>query len=103
MANPIAVLSFVWTYVVPVIKDGVELLTSGAYTFIKDQVDNQDVLALKGITKRNRVYADTMAFCDEKNIDTTMFSSVLIYLLIEIAVANLKKQQKKLIKKGGSA
>ena len=98
MANPIAILSFVWTYVVPVIKDATQLLTSGTYAHIKDRVDDVDILKLKGITKRNKVFQSAQEFLESKDVDTDMFSSVLIYLLIEIAVANLKKKQKKLLK-----
>lgn len=99
MANPIAILGFVWTYVVPVVKDAAELLTSGTYKFIRNRVDDADITKVKGITKRNKVYASVQEYLDEKEIDTDMFSSVLVYLLIEIAVANLKKKQKKLIKR----
>ncbi|MCG8429619.1 MAG: hypothetical protein MJA29_00370, partial [Candidatus Omnitrophica bacterium] len=80
------------------IKDATELLTAGTYKFIKDRVDDVDILSLKGITKRNRVYQSVQEFLEGKDINTDMFSSVLVYLLIEIAVANLKKKQKKLLK-----
>jgi hypothetical protein len=98
MANPIAILSFVWTYVVPVLKDGFVIIKSGVYEHIKDRVDDEDIRNVKGITKRNKVFASAEGFLDEKGIDPNMFSSVLLYLLIEIAVANLKKRQKKLLK-----
>lgn len=100
MANPIAILGFVWTYVVPVVKDAAELLTSGAYKHIKDRVDDVDVKNLKGITKRTKVFDSTQEFLANKGVDTDMFSSVLLYMLIEIAVANLKKKQKKLLRNG---
>jgi len=96
--NPIAVLSFIWSYVVPVIRDGVQIINKGTYAYIKDRVDDADVLALKGFEKRTKVYADTVAWLEEKGVDPSLYSSAFIYLLLEIAVTNLKKKQKKLIK-----
>jgi hypothetical protein len=98
MANPIAILSFAWTYVIPVLKDGFVLIKSGVYEHIKDRVDDEDIRSVKGITKRNKVFASAEGYLEEDGIDPDLFSSVLIYLLIEIAVANLKKKQKKLLK-----
>jgi len=98
MANPIAILSFVWTYVVPVLKDGFVLIKSDVYDHIKDRVDDEDIRRVKGITKRNKVFASAEAFLEEDGIDPDLFSSALVYLLIEIAVANLKKKQKRLVK-----
>lgn len=100
MAIPIAVVvSFVWTYVVPIIKDGVKVLNKGTYAYIKDRVDDVDILSMKGFEKRTTVYGNAIGFLESKGVDTSMYSSVFVYLLIEVAVANLKKKQNKLIKK----
>jgi hypothetical protein len=100
MAIPVAVVvSFVWTYVIPIIRDGVKVINKGTYDYIKDRVDDVDVLNLKGFEKRVTVYGNAIAFLEAKGVDTSMYSSVFVYLLIEIAVANLKKKQNKLIKK----
>jgi len=93
-----SVVAFVWQYVVPVIRDIVKFLSKGVYSYVKDRVDDVDVLAMKGIEKRTRVFEDATEFLKQKGVDTSLYSSAAIYLLIEIAVANLKKQQKKLMK-----
>jgi hypothetical protein len=94
----VTVLTFVWTYVVPIVRDGVRVLNKGTYGYIKDRVDDTDILPLKGFEKRTKVYADTVEWLEKKGVDTSLYSSALIYLLLEIAVANLKKKQKKLVK-----
>ena len=100
MAFPIAAAAaFVWTYVVPVIKDGIKVINKGTYGFIKDRVDDADVMEATGLDKRAMVYSDAIGWLENvKKVDTSMYSSVFVYLLIEIAVANLKKKQKKLLK-----
>lgn len=99
MAFPVVgALTFVWQYVVPIIKDIVQVLSSGAYSFISDRVDDVDVLELKGLEKRTRVFEDASEFLRSKHVDPSLYSSAVIYLLIEIAVVNLKKRQKKLVK-----
>ena len=92
------VLGFIWTYVIPVIKDIVKLLNTDVYGYIKDRVDDVDIMDLKGFEKRTTVYGNTVAWLTKKGVDPSLYSSAVIYLLIEIAVANLKKKQKKLLK-----
>jgi hypothetical protein len=99
--NPLAVLSFIWTYVVPIVKDAIQVLGKGTYFYIKDRVDDTDVLALQGFEKRTKVFADTVAWLAQKGVDASMFSSAMVYLLIEIAVVNMKKKQAKLLKTNG--
>lgn len=93
------VLSFVWTYVIPVIRDIVKLLNKNVYAYIKDRVDDADILEMKGFEKRTKVYGDTVQWLQNEGLDPSLYSSAVIYLLIEIAVANMKKKQKKLLKK----
>jgi hypothetical protein len=93
-----SVLAFVWQYVIPIIKDIAQVLAKGTYSYVKGRVDDLDVLAMKGIEKRTRVFEDASEFLKQKGVDTSLYSSAAIYLLIEIAVVNLKKQQKKLVK-----
>ena len=94
----VSVVAFAWKYVIPVLKDVSQVIMKGTYPFIKDRVDDIDVLELKGITKRTRVFADVEEFLKNKGVDPSMYSSAVIYLLIEIAVVNLKRKQKKLVK-----
>jgi hypothetical protein len=94
----VSVLSFVWSYVIPVLKDGMAIINKGTYKYIKNRVDDADVLPLSGFEKRTKVYGDTIEWLKNQNVDPSLYSSAFVYLLIEIAVANLKKQQKKLIK-----
>ena len=96
----LAVVSFAWTYVLPVLRDGIKVLNKGTYAYIKDRVDDADIMPLKGFEKRTKVYADAVEWLENKGVDTSLYSSALIYLLLEIAVANLKKKQKKLIRTG---
>lgn len=100
MAFPVgAAIGFVWTYVIPIVKDGVKVINKGTYAYVRDRVDDADILPLSGFEKRMKVYGDAVGWLENvKNVDTTMYSSAFIYLLIEIAVLNLKKQQKKLLK-----
>jgi hypothetical protein len=93
----LTVVSFAWTYVVPILRDGIKVINKGTYGYIRDRVDDADILPLKGFEKRTKVYADAVEWLEGKGVDTSLYSSVLIYLLLEIAVANLKKKQKKLI------
>lgn len=95
------VLSFVWSYVVPVIKDVIKVINKGTYAYIKDRVDDADVMEMSGFDKRTTVYNDAIGWLENvKKVDASLYSSAVVYLLIEIAVANLKKKQKKLIKGG---
>lgn len=100
MGFPIAAAAtFVWTYIIPIIKDGMQIINKGTYNYVKDRVDDADILPLKGFEKRVKVYGDTIGWLENvKNIDTSMYSSAFVYLLIEIAVVNLKKKQNKLLK-----
>lgn len=101
MAFPVgAAIGFVWTYVIPVIKDGVKVINKGTYKFVRDRVDDADIMPLSGFEKRMRVYADAVGWLENvKKVDTSLYSSAFVYLLIEIAVLNLKKKQNKLMKK----
>jgi hypothetical protein len=94
----LSVASFAWQYVVPALKDCADVLMKGTYTYIKDRVDDADVKDLHGLEKRTLVFDGALEFLDEKGVDTSTVSSALIYLLIEIAVVNLKKQKNKLRK-----
>jgi hypothetical protein len=95
----LSVLSFVWSYVVPVVKDAIAIINKGTYAWIKDRVDDADILELSGFEKRTKVYSDTIGWLENvKKVDTSLYSSAMVYLLIEIAVANLKKKQNKLVK-----
>ena len=99
MAFPIMrVLPFVMKYVIPAVKDIGRVLAAGTYAFIKDRVDDVDILELSGLEKRARVYKDTKEYLDSQGVDAEMYASAAIYLLIEIAVVNLKKKQNKLVK-----
>jgi len=99
MALPVAVvISFVWTYVIPILRDCVKVLNKGIYAFIKDRVDDADIVEAKGMEKRIMVYESAQEYLEGKKFDTSIYSSSLIYLLIEIAVANLRKKQKRLMK-----
>lgn len=99
MAFPVAVvISFVWTYVIPILRDCVKVLNKGIYSFIKGRVDDADIVEAHGIEKRIMVYDSAQDYLEKKNFDTSLYSSSLIYLLIEIAVANLRKKQKRLMK-----
>ena len=94
----LSVASFSWQYVVPVLKECADVVMKGTYTYITNRVDDADVMDLSGLAKRTKVYDDALVFLDGKDVDTSTYSSVLIYLLIEIAVANLRKKQKRLRK-----
>ena len=94
-----SVLGFIWSYVVPVIKDAIKVINKGTYAWIKDRVDDADILELSGLEKRTKVYSDTIGWLENvKLVDASLYSSAMVYLLIEIAVANLKKKQNKLVK-----
>jgi hypothetical protein len=94
----VSVVSFAWQYVIPALKDCADVLMKGTYGYVKDRVDDVDVLEEKGLGKRTLVYDGALEFLEEKGIDTSTVSSALIYLLIEIAVVNLKKRKNKLRK-----
>jgi len=94
------IISFVWTYVIPVLKDGIKVLNKGTYAYIKDRVDDADILELSGFEKRSVVYADIVKWLGKQGVDPSLYSSALIYLLIEIAVVNLRKKQNRLVKTG---
>jgi hypothetical protein len=96
----VTVLTFVWSYVIPVLRDGVKVINKGTYKFIKNRVDDADILELSGLEKRTTVYTEAVVWLQDKGVDTTLYSSALIYLLLEIAVANLKKKQKRLVRTG---
>lgn len=102
MGLPITVvLSFVWNYVIPVLKDCIKVVNKGVYGHIKDRVDDADVKELHGIEKRMLVYDSAVNYLEQEGVDPSLYSSTLIYLLIEIAVANLRRKQKRLVKNGG--
>jgi hypothetical protein len=94
----LSVASFAWQYVVPALKECADVLIKGTYTYIVNRVDDADILDLTGLAKRTQVYDDAVIFLDGKDVDTSTISSTLIYLLIEIAVVNLRKKQKRLRK-----
>ena len=94
----LSVASFAWQYVVPALKECADVLIKGTYTYIVNRVDDADVMDLKGIAKRTLVYDNTVGYLEGKGVDTGTVSSTLIYLLIEIAVVNLRKKQKRLRK-----
>ena len=94
----LSVASFAWQYVVPALKDCADVLMKGTYGYIKNRVDDVDVLEEHGIAKRTMVYDGAIEFLEAKDVDTSTVSSALIYLLIEIAVVNLKKNKNKLRK-----
>lgn len=94
----LSVASFAWQYVVPALKDCADVIMKGTYSFVCDRVDDVDVLEEKGLSKRTLVFDSALEFLDEKGVDTSTISSALIYLLIEIAVVNLKKRENKLNK-----
>jgi len=92
----LSVASFAWQYVVPALKDCADVIMKGTYSFICDRVDDADVTNLHGLQKRTLVFDGALQFLDKKGVDTSTISSALIYLLIEIAVVNMKKRTKKL-------
>ena len=94
----LAVASFAWQYVVPALKDCAEVLMKGTYPYVCDRVDDVDVVEKHGLAKRTMVFDSALELLDKKGVDTSTISSALIYLLIEIAVVNMKKRQKKLRK-----
>lgn len=93
--NVLTALNFVWVYVLPIISDITKVIMVGTYSFIKDRVDDVDILALHGLDKRNQVYMSTKEWLKTQGVGLETVSSVVIYLLIEIAVANLKKTRMK--------
>jgi hypothetical protein len=94
----ISIASFAWQYVVPALRDCAQVLIKGTYTYIKDRVDDVDVMSLKGLEKRALVFDGSLEYLSKKGVDPSTISSALIYMLIEIAVVNLKKKQNKLQK-----
>jgi len=93
--NALSAISFVWTYVLPVIQDIIKVIMEGTYTYVRDRVDDVDVLQEKGLAKRSLVYNNTKEWLKDKDVRVETLSSVVIYLLIEIAVANLKRDRLK--------
>jgi len=93
--NVLSAISFVWTYVLPVIQDIIQVIMEGTYTYIRDRVDDVDVLEEKGLAKRTLVYNSTKEWLKDRDVKLETLASVVIYLLIEIAVANLKRDRLK--------
>lgn len=91
-------VTFAWNAVIPAVREIFSLVGSGTYKFIADQVDNVDIMAMEGIEKRGHVYNLTEAWLTNKGVEVENLSSVVIFLLIEIAVVNLRRKQKKLTK-----
>jgi len=95
--NWMSAASFVWKYVIPSLKEIFKILGSDAYKIIKNRVDDAEIMELSGIEKRNSVFEWTKEHLLEKGIkedDLSALGSVAIYLLIEIAVINLKRKKK---------
>lgn len=93
------ILSFIWTYVFPVLKDIYEILSIGTFSYILDRVEIANTEDITGLEKRYKVYEEAREWLEEKNVDLETVSSVTIYLLIELAVAKAKKDRNKLIKR----
>jgi hypothetical protein len=92
----VSILSFIWTQVVPNVKDILRIVGCDTYGHIKDRVDDQDIINMSGLEKRAAVYASAMAWLKERNIDDIeIFGSAAIYFLIELAVINLRKKKRK--------
>lgn len=93
--NWLAIATFIWTNVVPNVKDILRIVGADTYSYVRDRVDDTDILDLPGLQKRAKVYADTMMWLKDKGIDgIEIFGSAAIYFLIELAVINLRKKQK---------
>lgn len=91
----VSILSFIWTQVVPNVKDILRIVGCDTYGYIKDRVDDTDIANLSGLEKRAKVYADAMAWLKDKNVDNIeIFGSAAIYFLIELAVINLRKKKR---------
>jgi len=93
--NWLTAASFTWTTVLPIVQDIIDIIMEGTYTFIRNRVDDVDVLEEEGLSKRSLVYSDTKEWLKSRDINVETLSSVVIYLLIEIAVANLRRDRLK--------
>ena len=93
----LAVLSFIWEYVFPAIKEVLTIMGSDVYSFIVDRVDDADVLDMPGLQKRTRVYAEAMNYIiTEKQIPRDKVDgvgTVMVYFMIELAVLNLRRRK----------
>ena len=91
----VTIFGFVMKFVYPAIKVIFKIVGSDAYGYVADRVDDADVLEMDGFEKRGKVFADTTAWLEAKGVtDLGVFGSSAIFLLIEIAVLNLKRNKK---------
>lgn len=64
--NWVSVASFVWTNVVPVVKDIYDIISMGTYRFIESEVERVEGLPLSGLEKRFEVAKNTKNWLEEK-------------------------------------
>jgi hypothetical protein len=89
----VTVLGFIWNNVLPILKEILKILGSGTYDYIKENVHKVEEAGLAGLDKRAHVYTNTVDFLKEKGVtEIGVFGMSAVYLLIEIAVMNLKKE-----------
>ena len=87
----LAVLGFIWKYVMPNLKEVFLVTGVDTYNFIRDRVDDADILDMPGLSKRSKVFSEAITFLQEKNIkDLEVMGSISVCFLIELAVLNLR-------------
>ena len=87
-------IGFVMKLVYPPVKAIIKIVGADGYGYIADRVDDADVMDLSGLEKRTKVFADATAWLKNKGVtDIGLFGSSAIFILIEIAVLNLKKKK----------
>jgi len=90
--NWFTVVSFIWNLVYPNLKEIINVIGKDAYGYIADKVDDVEIMELDGVLKRSRVYSDTVGWLEDKGIDDLgVFGATAIYVMIEIAVLNMKR------------
>ncbi len=92
--NWLSVVSFIWKFVVPNLKKILKIVGADTYHFICSEVEKADASQMDGLAKRTHVYAEAVKYLKEKEVDIEMIGSVAVYIMIEIAVLNLKYNDK---------